>query len=452
MLIRFVVENFLSFDKETEFNMLVGNFKTHKNHVYPGSVKTLRAAAIYGANGAGKSNIVKAIEFFQDIIKDDGIFQPIHNFKFKLNSINKTKPITFELEFLLGRKIYRYGFTFDHNIILSEWLIESGIRRDDKIIFERTTSIKGKTKIRFHEEYIKNNKQKIIIEILEENLLKPNETLLSKEFELKIKLLSQIKYKITDKIIIIYPHSKVSNLIVFMAYSKVFYEFSNTLLKSFDTGIKELKVETFDFNKFFGEDDEDLKESIIRDLESGNSGGITMFHKNNEIFINKEDNKFTVKKLTSSHIDNNGNSINFELDEESDGTQRLLDFIPAFNGVLTQDMTFIIDEIDQSLHPVLLKAVISKIMLEENTKGQLIFTTHESNLLDLDIFRQDEIWFVEKNKLTGGSAIYSLSDYKPRYDLDIRKGYLKGRFGGIPFLANLDELNWNNYDSEKERV
>ena len=86
-------------------------------------------------------------------------------------------------------------------------------------------------------------------------------------------------------------------------------------------------------------------------------------------------------------------------------------------------------------------------MSEENTKGQLIFTTHESNLLDLDIFRQDEIWFVKKNKSIGSSNIYSLSEFKPRYDLDIRKGYLKGRFGAIPFLANLEDLNWSDYES-----
>lgn len=447
MLIRFVVENFLSFDKETEFNMLVGNFKTHKNHVYPGPVKTLRAAAIYGANGAGKSNIIKAIEFLQDIVKDDGIFQTVNNLKFKLNNENKTKPITFEIEFLLSRKAYRYGLSIDSNIIMSEWLIESGITKEDKIIFERTTSNKGKTKIRFHEQFIKNSKQKIIIEILEENLLKPNETLLSKEFELKIKLLSQVKLKITNKLIIIHPHSKISNLVVFMTYSSTFNDFSNVLLKSFDTGIKELKVETFDLDKFFGEDDEDLKESIIQDLEYGDTKWMTMFHKNREILIIKEDDKYTVKKLTSSHVDNNGNSISFELDEESDGTQRLLDFIPAFNGVLNEDVTFIIDEIDQSLHPALLKAIISKIMSEKDTKGQLVFTTHESNLLDLDIFRQDEIWFVEKDRQVGSSSVYSLSEYKPRYDLDVRKGYLKGRFGGIPFLANLEELKWNDYDS-----
>ena len=84
-------------------------------------------------------------------------------------------------------------------------------------------------------------------------------------------------------------------------------------------------------------------------------------------------------------------------------------------------------------------------MNEPETKGQLVFTTHESNLLDLDIFRQDEVWFVEKDSEIKCSRLYSLSEFKPRYDLDIRRGYLKGRFGGIPFLANLEELNWSEY-------
>ena len=83
---------------------------------------------------------------------------------------------------------------------------------------------------------------------------------------------------------------------------------------------------------------------------------------------------------------------------------------------------------------------------DNNTKGQLIFTTHDSNLLDQNIFRQDEIWFTEKKK-TGETTMYPLSDFKIRHDLDIEKGYLKGRFGAIPFLGNLDNLNWHEYAS-----
>jgi AAA15 family ATPase/GTPase len=163
------------------------------------------------------------------------------------------------------------------------------------------------------------------------------------------------------------------------------------------------------------------------------------------VILMGEEGKLIVRKTISVHKDNIGDNVLFKLSEESDGTKRLLDFMPAFNNIIQQNFTYLIDEIDRSLHPSLLCMMIKKIMIDVTTKGQLIFTTHESNLLNLDIFRQDEIWFVEKDKKTGGTQMYSLSEFKPRYDLDIRKGYLKGRFGAIPFLANLQDLNWHKY-------
>ena len=445
MFIRFVLENFLSFREETEFNMLVGNFKVHKQHVYSGTIDTLRAAAIYGANGAGKSNIIKGIEFLQEIVKNDGLILSVNNYKFKLDKENKDKAISFEIELLLDNRIYAYGVNLDNNIVLNEWLFENSITKKDKMIFERSTSKKGITKIKLDKQYNKTKKQQLLVELMEENLLKSNELFLCKDVELKLDVISNFKDAILNNIVVIHPQSKYKNLTPHISLSEEFKGFANSLLKTFDTGVNELKVEKIEFDKFFGEDDEELKEEIILDLEDNEA--VLIYHKGKDLLISKEEDKFYVEKLVSNHLDKDGNNISFEIEDESDGTQRLLDFIPAFNGILNNDITFIIDEIDQSLHPALLKSLVSKIMSEENTKGQLIFTTHESNLLDLDIFRQDEIWFVEKNKSIGSSNIYSLSEFKPRYDLDIRKGYLKGRFGAIPFLANLEDLNWSDYES-----
>jgi hypothetical protein len=133
--------------------------------------------------------------------------------------------------------------------------------------------------------------------------------------------------------------------------------------------------------------------------------------------------------------------IDFDIIEESDGSRRLLDIVPSIDFAFNEDMTFIIDEINHSMHPSLTKELISLFLNKESSKGQIIFTTHESNLLDLNLFRQDEIWFTEK-KSDGSTSMYPLSDFKPRYDLDIKKGYLQGRFGAIPFLGNLKDLNW----------
>ncbi len=444
MLVRIIVENFLSFREETEFNMIAGSFKTHKEHVYELPVNLLRAAAVYGANGAGKSNLIKAIEYLKTIVDEGAVRSSINSKKFKLDKSYSNKPVSFELELCIEKKYYSYGIKIDGNIIIEEWLYETGNIRQDKLIFFRESSSKGKTKIEFASKFTKTSKNKLLVELLEENLLKSNELILSKYLELKIEPITNFRREIINNIKIIYPHSKYKNLTPHMSVSKEFSDFSNALLKTFDTGVEELKIEEFDFDKFFGEDDEELKEEIVEGLEDEDNFGMILSHKGGDVFISKNtEGDIIVKKIFSQHIDKEGDYVSFDLEDESDGTKRLLDFIPALNGVLNEDMTFIIDEIDQSLHPALLKTLIAKIMSESTTKGQLIFTTHESNLLDLDIFRQDEIWFVEKDTAFKSSKVYSLSEFKPRYDLDIRKGYLKGRFGAIPFLGNLRELNWN---------
>lgn len=446
MLIRFIINNFLSFNDEREFNMLAGPFKTHKHHVYSaGKVDVLKAAAIYGANGAGKSNLIKAIEFLQNVVSEGGLYQSVNDKKFKLNKANKTKPISFEIEFSIGKTIYAYGVSFNQSTVIQEWLYESGVTIDDKLIFERKSSKSGKSAIKVADKYRKTQKQKLLIELMEENLLKANELLLSKSEELKIDVISSVRNKIEKRLFIIHPHSKYHSLVPPLTTSDRFKTFANELLNSFDTGVKELGVETMDFEKFFGEDDIELKKELIDIIESGETASINTSA--GGVIVTKEKEKYIVKKVVAQHLDSEDKMISFDLNEESDGTQRLLDFIPAFDGMLHNEMTFIIDEIDQSLHPTLLKALVRKIMADDRTKGQLIFTTHESNLLDLDIFRQDEIWFVEKEKKTSSSQLYSLSDFKPRYDLDIRKGYLKGRFGAIPFLAHLEDLKWKAHDA-----
>lgn len=445
MLIRFVVSNFLSFNEETEFNMLAGSFKTHKHHVYnAGKVDVLKAAAIYGANGAGKSNLIKAIDFFQEIVKEGGVTKSIKDKKFRLNEANNEKPSTFEMEFSIEKKIYTYGVSIRHNNIIEEWLYESGVTTEDKMLFERTQTKAGKSTIKMAEKFKKSKKSELLIELMEDNLLKHNEILLGKSDSLKIDEISKIREWLDSNILIIYPKSKFGGLVPILTLSEEFKIFANELLRTFDTGVNELEIETIDFEDYFGKDEEKLKEELIEKLSDNELEYLRINAHEGRLMVGKEGGRYVVKKAVALHKDDKGTNVAFDLNDESDGTQRLLDFIPTFYGILERNVTFIIDEIDQSLHPALLQTLVHKIMTDEDTKGQFIFTTHESNLLDLDIFRQDEIWFVEKDKNKGSTKLYSLSEFKPRYDLDIRKGYLKGRFGAIPFLARLEDLNWHS--------
>ncbi|MGE5409761.1 MAG: AAA family ATPase [Clostridiales bacterium] len=426
--------------------MLAGNFKNHKHHIYKaGKVEVLKATAIYGANGAGKSNLVKAFRFFQEIVENGKIDQSVNDKKFKLYKANANTPISFEIEFSIENKIYSYGLSIDNLTVIEEWLYESGITVEDKLIFERKLTEQGKISIEMANKYKKTPKQKLFIELMEENILKNNELFLGQTESIKIDEISKAREWIENNLIVIFPDSKFSGLIEVITKSKSFNLLVSELLKTFGTGVSELDVETIDFDKFFGEEDEELKKSLMSTLASTES--FSFPSEQGFVLITKENGKNVVKKVISKHYDNIGKNITFDLNDESDGTQRLLDLIPAFNLMMESEITFIIDEIDRSLHPALLKSLIKVIMANTSTKGQLIFTTHESNLLDMNIFRQDEIWFAEKDKKTGGTQIYSLSEFKPRYDLDIQKGYLNGRFGAIPFLSHLEDLNWHTVNA-----
>jgi len=141
--------------------------------------------------------------------------------------------------------------------------------------------------------------------------------------------------------------------------------------------------------------------------------------------------------VQSAHKDQNEKVTPFGLSEESDGTRRLLSLIPALYHLQNSIGVYFIDEIDRSLHPILVWKFL-EFFLRAGGR-QIIFTTHESNLLDLDLLRRDEIWFAEKDD-KAATHLYSLMDFKVRNDLEIRKHYLQGRFGAIPFLGNLDRL------------
>jgi AAA15 family ATPase/GTPase len=442
MLVRFVVNNFLSFENETEFNLIAGNFKNHSNHLYKiKKINLLKTSAIYGANAAGKSNLIKSVFTMQQIIRKGELSSNLNESKFKLNPENYSLPIFFEIELAIDKEFFTYGFSIQGDKIIEEWLYETGSTKP-KPIFTRKLNENNKLEIKFAKKFSNTNQFSLLIKLLEENLVEENQLLLCKQ-ELKINVISKIRYWLENKIVIIFPHSIFGSFIPIMSDNQEFNNFTNNIISTFDTGVYQLCIEDIDIDEF----KKSLPPQEIDKLfkQQKNNSFVNIKTKNGWFWVSKQNNKVGIKKLVSKHKAIDSQLIPFEITNESDGTQRLLDFIPMFDLLLKEDVTFIIDEIDQSLHSNLLITLITKILSDE-IKGQFIFTTHESNLLNLNIFRQDEIWFCEKNSKSGSSDLYSLADYKPRLDLDIRKGYLMGRFGAIPFLANLESLNWSSTD------
>ena len=442
MLVRFAVQNYLSFNERTEFNMLTGSPRRLPHHVYHhGDLELLKMAAIYGANGAGKSNFIHALVDLKHLAQK-GIMV-LNSRKFKLNAISTELPISFEIEFIVEEKMFLYILIVNNSIIESEKLSLTNPNGMEDLIFERLF-LDNKIKIDFNEIYKKNETDKLRIKLYEEELLSNDETLLSKLNDSRegFEIVKQA-FKWFFQLNSLYPSITISNLILTMPD---IHNFVKDYIAKFDTGIKDFEVLTFSLDQFFGTNNQQLKDKLKEELKTKNPIDLSNFTNGKENVKSKtivtiEKGEYVVKTLVTYHFNNKKEKIAFTPNEESDGTVRIWDLLSALYFVLKQPCLILIDEIDSSVHPALLKELIIKFSENKETKGQLIFTTHESNLLDQEIFRQDEIWFAEKND-NGATELFPMSDFNIRYDLDIRKGYLNGRFGAIPFLSNFKNLNW----------
>ncbi|KAA6327443.1 hypothetical protein EZS27_023567 [termite gut metagenome] len=447
MIIRFVAKNIFSFKEETEFNLLPNKTQRLQHHkVDAGEFNFLRYSAIYGANGSGKSNLIKSISLLKSIV-EDGNFNGINDvkeLKFKLDKSNSATPISLAIEFYFHSNIFYYTITFDENGFLYEYLAESK-KNQDVLIFERTVE-NAVQKIKFYEEYSKDEKNKLFIEILSEKLISQKESLLtflSKKYPDEFKNVKNVYDWFNTKLVIIGPKSKPRSIAHILDLNKPIKNFANMLIPSLNMGITKIEIEKKKIEEFLDNDEIKPIKRIIDDLKSKPNSFSTLTNKKTgeETTFVLEDENIVVKSLITNHLDNEGKIVGFSIGQESDGTKRLIDYIPALRSIIKTDGVYLIDEIERSIHPITIKEIIKKLSLDKEVKGQLIFTTHEINLLDQEILRPDEIWFAQKD-IDGSSKLYSLSDFNIHNTIDIENGYLNGRYGGIPFLSNLRDLNW----------
>ena len=438
MLIRFVVSNFMSIGDELEFNLLPEQYrKTFPHHVYEDrNIRLLKASAIYGANGAGKSNLLAALSYLQRLVLGK---QDIPKFTslltYRLSDDKVSEPIRMEVEFIHDGFSLAYGIEFQNGIVLNEYLYELGFKSDDVLIFERKYE-DGKNVLKAdNKKVFKTKNDKMFLSVVEEHFLENHLPLLRFANVIKKPIVKAAYDWFMNGLFVITPSSKFAPLVEALS-DPDFNKFANEVLNSFNTGLEKLEVETIPLEEYLS--DSQLLESVREKL-----------HKDPDVRVVLDDlgvtaalmeGKEVALKPYSYHLTDSGASVRFELDEESDGSRRLIDYIPLFQ-ILSSDATVFIDEFERSIHPSLLKAMVKKILgPDSNLKGQLVFSTHDCNLLDQSIFRQDEIWFVEKKD--GKTMMYPLTDFQIRQEIDIKKGYMNGRFGAIPFLGNLDSLNW----------
>jgi abortive phage resistance protein-like protein len=447
MLIRFQVKNLYSFEEETEFNLLTNDSEHlphHKKHC--NGVDFLRLSAIYGANASGKSNFVRAIGLLQNIVKKGKIIDEVSDYKFKLSKEALTKPISLAIELLSNSKMYYYTLTFDQKKILNETLVETFKDKEDRIVFERSLT-NERQEIPFIESEVKNEKERMFLELLSDKLLSKDElllTFLTQKYPNEYADINNVFEWFSDVLIVLNSNFKIRGIAHKFDKHDSIVKFVNTFIPTLSTGIQRIEVQKKEIQ---GDSDDmkHLKDNIKDDQEQ-------LFTNTNpdtgeEItFVMEENDKIFAKRIFTEHLDKEGHKVFFPFGWESDGTKRLLEYTPLINGVINAEVVFVVDEIERSIHPMMIKELIRKISSDTSAQGQLIFTTHESCLLDQEILRTDEIWFTQKDK-GGATHMYSLSDFNISNTANIEDGYLNGRYGGIPFLSNLKELNWHTDES-----
>lgn len=439
MLIRFHVSNFLSFDEEVELSMIPGKTRKHPGHIVKGdgrhNIDILRSAIIYGANASGKSNLVKAMEFARNlIVKGTHIKEAIPRTRFKLKEESVNAPSKFEFEFKVGERCYVYGFELDRQRIYEEWLYE--IRKTtETMLFERVTSSSGETSIEFGKMKFKNTKEKDFFALVAMGT-RPNQLFLTESLERNVAHFDDVYKWFREKLIIIFPTSKFIPLAT-VGTDEGLANMLINYLEQLGTGICDFELSEVDPEKEFPDEVNELLKSFQKKNEDDEDSKTIFFGgpQDERYLVEIVNEELKAKKLALRHqMSDSEQEVLFDMMEESDGTRRLLDLLPGLAN--PENKVFVVDELDRSLHPKLSYELVKIFLENEVSESQLIATTHESHLLDLDLLRRDEIWFVEKDK-NGASHVYSLEEYKPRYDKGIEKGYMAGRYGAIPILGNM---------------
>lgn len=435
MLIRFAVENYNSFKEQQVFSMVAGKQTRHSSHCLTvGGKRLLKSSFFFGANASGKSNFVRALDCMRRVtLLGTGAVR--HNDRFfRIDPACKEKPGVFQIDFIAGQTIFSYGFAINYltHEFCAEWLYRLDSSEKETCIFTREKGKQIITDLRL------NRKSEFRFNIYCEDL-KEDELLLSEVGNKKIDEDSDLHdfiaaYEWFENLIVVYPGSHARNKNDFFLNPASDTDSMAGMLRVFDTGIEEIAKGKQLAEKAFSFLPEEVKADVLNDLEQtmrskfqdGARCKIEIGDYQFEISI--EDGEIVTEKIMLDH----GNSAElFELSDESDGTKRLFDLIPLYEFG-QKGKIVIVDELDRSFHSKLTEEYIKRFFeITEGKTCQLICTTHDLNLMDLRILRQDEIWFVEREK-DHSSRIYSLSDYKQRFDKNILNDYLIGRYGAIP--------------------
>lgn len=398
MIIEFSLTNFLSFKEKVTFSMLANSSNgLDDNYIAVNDRKILKTSAIYGANASGKSNLFKVLANVILMLKNSNRADineklPIIPFKFDKNN----NPSEFEVRLIIDEVRYIYGFVADSDRIYDEYLYYYPNGRETKI-FNRTNineySYSKKDEKILKEIEVKNTHNKFFLATATNwnyEKTKPVYNFLTTCIETCFNLENLKTVSLSE-------YAKNENI----------KEFALDFLKKADFNIVDYKIVEFT-----------ISDDISPEFRNMNF-------------------KYPIKAFQFL-FKHNDSDVYLSFEEESLGTQIIFSLIPFIAEAINSKKILIIDELDKSLHPLLVHYIVEMFNNKELNKNgaQLIFNTHDTNLLDLNILRREQIWFVERNNDNGESCLYSLGDFSVRKKENVEKGYMLGRYGAVPFIKN----------------
>ncbi|MFH1716657.1 MAG: ATP-binding protein [Planctomycetota bacterium] len=416
MLVEFKVANYRSFREEQTLRLVTSSdTQLAENCAEQGKLRLLKTVGIYGPNASGKSSFIKAADVMRDMVLLSADYQPgkklpVQPFLFDRES--QKKPSTFEMTFYHDGVRYQYGFSATSERIHDEWLLAYPKGRA-QIWYERKANGDN---WKFG-SFLKGEREKL------KDKTRDNVLFLSAAAQWNNEQLT-IVYDWFRKKLRVMPAgttwAPVTAEMLLMAeddekIKEDLYGFVESCLQDADLGIHGLKVNKAKTTepKFLAEMPESLRDTLSVYFRERKQIKVEMLHKDVET----------------------GKEVLLPMEEESDGTRRFFELSGPWLEAVATGMTVFIDELEASLHPLLTRELIRFFQnpAHEETGAQLIFATHDTTLLDPELFRRDQIWFTEKDE-HGGTRLYSMLDYKPRKGEAMQRGYLSGRYGAIPII------------------
>jgi AAA15 family ATPase/GTPase len=428
MLLRFSVENWMSFRDVATLDMVATREEQHSNHIASiekCDLKLLPVAVIYGANASGKSNLIKALRFAQQFITDPPKADaPIPVKQFLLGNDSPERETTFRFYLLIGETVYNYRFSLTAKRVTQEMLKRINATSEE-ILFQRGSEGDD---FKLSEKVQNGDQQLFAFRGTHDNQLYLTNSVSQKLTEFRP------VFNWFDKgLVVIRPDSRYMGMLEITSDRHPRFNEMTARLRDLDTGIAAMRQMDIASESIFPKE---VLAEIATSLKEGQALPLSPPMNEDGGFLHKKNGKLTVRRLVPVHQSESGKEVLFSFADESDGTRRLLDVLPAFLSLEERPSApvFVIDELDRSLHSNLTRSLLEHYLGQrtDSSRSQLIFTTHDTQLMTQDIFRRDEIWIAERDQF-GASKLVAFSEFKDvRKDKDIRKSYLQGRMGGVP--------------------